>query len=327
LCRLLDRTPSPLAGEGWGGGCCADAQSLSLVARVEATLEPAARGAFGLLVFGALAVGVSPIFVRLSDLGPSATAFWRIALALPVFALAIARTDRRPAGLRDHLGLALAGLCFAGDLAVWHWSIRLTSVANSTLLANVAPLFVALISWLALGERFSRGFVGAMAVAFAGVIVLMGGDLELGPAYLIGDGLGLVTAMFLSGYLLSVKRLRARFSTAIIMTYSGVVTALALLAVTLLSGESLLPPGWHGWAVLLGLALLSQAGGQGSVAYALAHLPAAFSSLVMLIEPAAAALFAWILLGEPMGALQIGGGIVILVGIVLARRATRADGG
>jgi drug/metabolite transporter (DMT)-like permease len=153
----------------------------------------------------------------------------------------------------------------------------------------------------------------------------MGGDLELGPIYLAGDGLGLITAMFLSGYLLSVKRLRARFSTATIMAYSGATTALLLLVVTWVSGESLVPPGWHGWAVLLGLALLSQAGGQGSIAYALAHLPATFSSLVMLIEPAAAALFAWILLAEPMGALQIGGGVIILAGIVLARRATFAD--
>jgi drug/metabolite transporter (DMT)-like permease len=297
------------------------------VAEAEASatsaIERTTRTAFALLVLGALALGFSPIFVRLSDLGPSATAFWRIVLALPVFALGIAGTDRRPAGLRDHLGLALAGLCFAGDLASWHWSIRLTSVANSTLLANMAPLFVALVGWAALDERFSRGFVVAMAVAFAGVILLMGGDLALGPTYLAGDGLGLITAMFLAGYLLFVKRLRAHFSTATIMTYSGAVTALVLLIVTLLSGEGLAPPGWHGWAVLFGLALLSHAGGQGSVAYALAHLPAAFSSLVMLIEPAAAALFAWILLAEPMGALQIAGGIIILAGIVLARRATR----
>lgn len=288
--------------------------------------ERAARGAFALLVLGALAIGFAPIFVRLSDVGPAATAFWRIALALPVFALGLARGDRKPAGLRDHFGLAFAGFCFAGDLAFWHWSIRLTSVANSTLLANVAPLFVALVGWAALGERFSRGFVASMAVAFAGVIVLMGGDLELGPRFLAGDGLGLVTAMFLTGYMLSVKRLRARFSTATIMVHSGVTTALLLLIVALVSGESLVPAGWHGWAVLLALALLSQAGGQGSVAYALAHLPAAFSSLVMLIEPAAAALFAWILLAEPMGALQIVGGAVILAGIVLARRATLADG-
>jgi drug/metabolite transporter (DMT)-like permease len=295
------------------------------VIQAETSLDRTTRNAFVLLVVGALAIGFSPIFVRLSDLGPAATAFWRIFLALPVFALGVSGEARRPTSLRDHLGLALAGFCFAGDLAVWHWSIRLTSVANSTLLANVAPLFVSLISWAALGERFSRGFVGSMAVAFVGVVALMGGDLELGARYLAGDGLGLITAMFLSGYLLTVKRLRASFSTATIMAYSGATTALLLLLVTLVSGEGLIAPGWHGWVVLLGLALISHAGGQGSIAYALAHLPAAFSSLVMLIEPAAAALFAWILLAEPMSPLQIAGGAIVLIGIVLARRATLAE--
>jgi drug/metabolite transporter (DMT)-like permease len=149
----------------------------------------------------------------------------------------------------------------------------------------------------------------------------MGGDFGAGARHLAGDGLALVTALFLSGYLLVVKRLRARLSTATIMTYGGAATALALLAVTVVSGEAVIAPGWHGWVVLAGLALISQAGGQGSIAYALAHLPAAFSSLVLLIEPVAAALFAWVLLAEPMSALQIAGGTVVLAGIALARRS------
>jgi len=285
------------------------------------------RGAFALLVLGALALGFAPIFVRLSDVGPSATAFWRITLALPVFALAGGGTAGRPAGRRDGLGLVLAGVCFAGDLATWHWSIGLTSVANSTLLANMAPLFVTVIAWSALGERVSRGFVAALVVALAGVGLLMGGDLVLGARALAGDALALVTALFLSGYLLAVKRLRARLSTAAIMSWGGAVTALTLLVVTLVSGEALIAPGWHGWAVLLGLALISQAGGQGSIAYALAHLPAAFSSLVLLIEPVAAALFAWVLLAEPMDTTQLVGGAVVLAGIALARRASVVTGG
>lgn len=286
------------------------------------TPVPAAqdRGALALLVLGALALGFAPIFVRLSDVGPVATAFWRILLALPVFALGGNGSAHRPTA-RDHLGLALAGICFAGDLATWHWSIHLTSVANSTLLANMAPLFVALIAWTALHERISRGFVAGLGVALLGVVLLMGGDVALGPDYLAGDALALITALFLSGYIVIVKQLRARLSTAAIMTWSGATTALVLLIVSLASGETLVAPGWHGWAVLIGLALISQAGGQGSIAYALAHLPAAFSSLVLLIEPVAAALFAWVLLAEPMSAPQLAGGVVILVGIALARRA------
>jgi drug/metabolite transporter (DMT)-like permease len=84
----------------------------------------------------------------------------------------------------------------------------------------------------------------------------------------------------------------------------------------------MLPQTLYGWAVLLGLAWISHAGGQGLIAYALAHLPATFSSVGLLLQPVIAAFFAWILLGEPLVPLQIAGGIVVLAGIYLARRGS-----
>jgi len=107
------------------------------------------------------------------------------------------------------------------------------------------------------------------------------------------------------------------------MTWSGVVSAVVLLPVALLSGEELLVTSAYGWAILLGLALLSHAGGQSLIAYALAHLPAAFSSVGLLLQPVTAALLAWLLLGEPVSVWQAAGGIVILYGIFLARRGSR----
>jgi drug/metabolite transporter (DMT)-like permease len=74
--------------------------------------------------------------------------------------------------------------------------------------------------------------------------------------------------------------------------------------------------------VVLGLALVSHAAGQGLIAYALAHLPAAFSSVGLLLQPVVAALFAWLLLAEPLAALQVAGGMVVLAGIYLARRGS-----
>lgn len=95
------------------------------------------------LLAGGVAIGGSPIFVRLSEIGPMATAFWRVALALLPF-LALSRmtqqADERPAGLRDHLLLLLPGLFLSIDLAAWHLSLHMTSVANATLLANLAPV-------------------------------------------------------------------------------------------------------------------------------------------------------------------------------------------
>lgn len=108
------------------------------------------------------------------------------------------------------------------------------------------------------------------------------------------------------------------------MTWSGVVSALTLLPVTLLSGEGLTATTIRGWAVLVGLALISHVGGQGLIASALAHLPVGFSSVGLLLQPAVAALLAWIILNEPIGPWQALGGMVVLAGIILARQGSRS---
>lgn len=293
------------------------------------------------LLTGAVGIAFAPIFVRLSELEPTATAFYRLFLALPVLWLwkhfesrraaapgAAAESDVAVSRTRrdDLIGLAAAGFLFAGDLAFWHWSIRFTTVANATLLANFAPIFVTIASYLLFSARFSRQFLLGMAMAIAGAAILMSRSLAFDREHFFGDTLGLITAMFYAGYILAVARLRARLSTVTIMAWSGVVTCIALLTLTLLSGENLLPSSVGGWAVLFGLALVSHAGGQSLIAFALARLPPALSSVSLLLQPAIAALLAWAILAEPLGPWQGIGALVILGGIFLARRGSSPSG-
>ena len=276
------------------------------------------------LLAGAVAIAVSPLFVKVSEAGPVATGFWRVALALPfLWAWSLIGSRERHAGsfAADRRLMIGAGLLFAGDLAVWHWSIVLTSVANATLLANLAPIFVTLAVWLYYRRRPGGLFMTGMAVALAGMAALLGGDFRLSGREVLGDCLGVVTAMFYAGYQLAVTRLRSRAPTASIMAWSGLVTAIALLPIALLSGEQLLPATAMGWLKLFGLALISQAAGQSLIAYAMAHLPATFSSVGLLLQPVMAALFAWTLLGESLGWIEIAGGILVLIGIGIAHRA------
>ena len=105
------------------------------------------------------------------------------------------------------------------------------------------------------------------------------------------------------------------------MTWSTVGCTVVLLAVTLISGEKFFPESPGGWLLLLGLALISHVGGQGLITYALAHLPAAFSSVTLLLQPVFAALLAWMLLSEALGLGQALGGLLVLWGIFLARRS------
>jgi drug/metabolite transporter (DMT)-like permease len=292
-------------------------------------VQDKSRLAFGALLAGAVGISFAPIFVRLSEVGPSATAFYRVFLALPL--LWLWRLQERhksdapaqPAGPKDYRQLALAGLLFAGDLALWHWSIQLTSVANATLFANFAPIFVTLGARVLFTEKITSTFLLGMAGALAGAAMVVGNSLSVTAKHVAGDLVGLATAVFYAGYMLSVKHLRRTFSTATIMAWSGLSASPALFLVALASGERLVPTHASGWMVVLALALISQVGGQSLIAYAFAHLPASFSSLSLLLQPAVAALLAWIILAEPLGLVQAFGGAVILCGITVAGRANR----
>lgn len=289
------------------------------------TLAPAKAGiALAALLAGATCIALSPIWVRVSETGPTAAAFWRVALASPVLWLLrpYARSPDLPAAAHWKLLLA-AGIAFAGDLAVWHTSIKLTSVANSTLLANLASIFVTLAAWL-LWKRRPRGlFLAGLATALAGVGMLVETSASVSPAALGGDALGVVTAMFYAWYLLTVKQLRDRGAATLqLMAVTTTITAVLLLPVALASGEQMLPLTVLGWLTLVGLALVSHAAGQGLITYALAHLPAAFSSVSLLFQPVMAAVFAWALLGEALAPAQIAGGLVVLIGIYLSRRGS-----
>jgi drug/metabolite transporter (DMT)-like permease len=280
--------------------------------------------ALAALALGACSIAFAPIFVRIAETGPTASAFWRTALAAP-FLWAWAAATPRAAGDRGNplaTPMVLAGLFFAGDLAVWHLSILFTTVANSTLLANLAPIFVTVGAWLLFRQRVSGTFLAGMAIAMVGAFVLVGPSFGVGGRQLLGDALGVVTAMFYGAYMLAVKHLRAARPTAHVMAVSTTVCAVALAPLALASGEIMLPATGAGWFTLFGLALVCQTAGQSLIAYAMAHLPASFSSVSLLLQPAMATLYAWALLGERAGLAQLAGGAVILLGIWLARKGS-----
>jgi drug/metabolite transporter (DMT)-like permease len=273
-----------------------------------------------------VAIAFAPIFVRVSEVGPLATAFWRLLLAWPALWVWIALERhqrpalRQPSRLSDYLRLALAGFFFAGDLSVWHWSLRFTPVANSTLLVNYAPLWVTFGSWWFFRERIEKIFLAGLIMALLGATLIVGASFQIRLQQVGGDLLALTASFFYAGYLLSITRLRRDFSTAAIMTWSTAGCTVVLFLVTLLSGERFLVFSASGWLVLIGLALLSQVAGQGLITYALAHLPAAFSSVTLLLQPVFAALLAWMLLAETLGTGQALGGLLVLLGIFLARK-------
>jgi drug/metabolite transporter (DMT)-like permease len=289
--------------------------------------------AFLVLLFGGACIGFAPVLVRLAEVGPVASAFWRMCLAVPILWAALWLRERsRPAAvamsLRWPATVWWAGLFFAADLGTWHFSIMRTTLANATLLANTAPLLVTIYTLVVLRQKPNAGFLLALALAMAGAVALVSPKLQAQGGQMRGDALALLAACFYTAYMLVVRQARGQFDTLRLMALTTTITAVALLPAALLLSSTVQQPFWphdtHGWWVALALAVVTQCAGQGCIAYALAHLPVNVSTTGLLIQPVVAAAAAWWLFGEQLGVWQLLGAAVLMFGIFLAQRSSRA---
>jgi drug/metabolite transporter (DMT)-like permease len=289
--------------------------------------------ALPILLLGAVSISFSGIFVKLSEVGPVSTAFFRMALPLPIMAIGLlisarGHTTRKlpRIGWRGWAGIHVAAFFLAFDLIVWHWSLKLIGVGIATLLGNTAPIWVALAGFVFFKERFSPRFLLGLGVALAGVVLLV---LSGSRSLAVNDWAGLMLAtsgaIGYAGYLRGVKAARNTVGLAQVMFWTSAFTALWLLPAALLTEDEVVPHTLHGWLAVGGLAVVSQTIGQGLISWALGHLPAAFSSVSLLLNPVASAIFAWIILGEGLTTTQIGGGLAVLLGIFVARPRPRVS--
>ncbi|MGC4252226.1 MAG: DMT family transporter [Sphingobium sp.] len=273
--------------------------------------------AFPALVLANIFLAMGPVLVRLSDVGPIAAAFWRLALAIPfLFLLALPRLraaslDRRQWGL-----MVLAGLFFAADLATWHAGIHHTKIANSTIFGNVSALALPLWGLLVLRQPMHRPQLLALLLALVGGGILMGGSYELSPRYLRGDLLCLLAGLLYTGYLVSVQDVRRRLDSWSVLAVASLSGAAPLLLISMGLGEKVMPTDW---TPLIALALSSQLIGQGLLTYAIGWFSPLVLGLSLMIQPAVSALLGWMLFSEGMRVIDMAGMVAIAVALILVR--------
>lgn len=216
--------------------------------------------------------------------------------------------------------IALGGVFFALDLALYNTSILKTSAANATLLGNNTPIVVGLLSWLVFRKRPPGAFWIGLVLAFAGTLVILWADLGKHVRFGMGDLMALGAAACFAVYLLATERVRTSTSTLGFLRLAMISSTVALFLINLLMGIPLhVPHGRTLWAVL-GLGLISQLGGYLALTYALGHLPATITSVSLLTQGPLTAIMAAILLAEPLTGPQIAGGALVLCGVGLAHR-------
>ncbi len=278
--------------------------------------------AFPALIAANMLLASGPWFVRIADTGPIATGFWRLALALPILLFLAARGAR---GLRlpprgALITIVLGGLFFASDMASWHLGILQTKLANAALFGNCSSLILPFAGIALTGIWPTRLQWVALALATFGALMLMGSSYELSSRNLIGDLLCVLAGILYVGYLLSVQTVRRDLPSWSVLALSTAASVPLLLFYAVLAGEQLVP---SNWGPVIGLAIVSQVLGQGLMVYAIVHFSPLVVGLVLLTQPAMAALIGWLAFGERLSALDLTGAAIIAASLVLIRLPER----
>jgi drug/metabolite transporter (DMT)-like permease len=272
---------------------------------------------------GAATISASAVFVAESGASAVSTAFYRTALALPVLvALAVIEQRRLgPRALAQRLRAGLAGLFLAVDLILWTHAIADVGAGVATVLGNLQVLFVAGMAWLLWKERPGRAVAFALPVVMLGVVLVSGlADHSTSSEHpLAGICYGVGTSIAYAGYLLILRRSSTTSShVAAPVAEATATSAVASLAFGLVFGGLELHPLWPSIGWLLALALLSQTAGWLFITSSLPRLPAAVSSLMLLLQPAASLALAAIILGQQPTTLQIVGAVLTCGGALAA---------
>lgn len=289
-----------------------------------ALAAPSGRGGQGAaylaVVVANVALAFGPWFVRMADTGPVAAAFWRMALAMPLLAVAAWWTAKdAPVRITRRLWLLLplSGLAFAADLGSWHVGILHTTLANATLFGNSATFIFPLWGFAVARAWPSRTQGWALLLAAGGAILLLGRSYQVDPRHLLGDLMCILAGVLYAIYFIMMADARRTLAPLPALALSSVAALAPLLALALLLGERVWPADW---GPLLALALVSQVIGQGCMIYALGQLSPLVVGVALLLQPVVAGAIGWVVYGERLGLPDLAGAAMVAVALVLVRR-------
>lgn len=282
------------------------------------------RYAFAALIVANLFLALGPWMVRLTDVGPVAAGFWRLALAIPLLLL-LARSGKGAASrfrLSWAMGLMIVvgGFFFAADLAAWHYGIVRTKLANATLFGNFASFIFAFYGFVVMRTLPRPAQAGALVLAVAGTAFLLGNSYELSPKNFAGDLFAILAGIFYFFYLITIDRARQSLAPMPVLALSTIAGTMPLLLFALALGEQVMP---ESWTPLLLLSLGSQVIGQGLLVYSMGYLSPVVVGLGLLTQPAVSALVGWLAYDERLGTTDLIGGLMICAALVLIRLPER----
>ncbi|MCM3600384.1 DMT family transporter [Robertmurraya korlensis] len=272
------------------------------------------------LIVGVIAVSASAIFVKFSEAPSGVLAFYRLLFSvlfmLPVFLMKYVK-ELALISRRDWLYATLAGVFLAFHFILWFESLNYTSVASSTVLVTLQPLFAFVGTFLFFKERFTLKAILCAVAAIVGSVIISWGDFQVSGTALFGDILALLACALVTAYLMFGQSVRKRIS---LVTYTFVVysiSSIVLLLYVLFAGESLYPYPKNEWWIFILLALIPTLLGHTLFNWAIKWISTSIISMAILFEPVGATILAYYLLSEKVLVTQLLGGSIVIVSISL----------
>lgn len=275
-----------------------------------------------LLAFGAICISFAPVFVKLithGTMGPTAIGAWRMGIAgVILFTLALFTKRKMTLPTSQLWWAVLAGLFFSLDLSVWHRSVYLAGAGLSTILGNTQVFNTAAFAYIFFKERPTIRFYIAALLAMVGVILLVGvaADVSFTDDYIWGIIFGLLTGLFYSMYVVTLKQVGRKSENLDVVTFIAYVCLFGFLFMSLGSlfeSEPYFPPDASSWLWLVLLASVVQVTGWYSIFTSLAKVETSRAGLILLLQPTFASVWGVLLFAEQFSVSQIVGGVLTLV--------------
>ena len=274
------------------------------------------------LIAGAVMISFSGVWVKIADVAPTISAFYRVLFG-GLFLLAAACWKKEIIWKGWHrLGLGFfCGLFLALDLFFWHKSIHYIGPGLATILGNFQVFLLAGLGVVVMGEKISARFILAILMAIIGLFLVVGIQWnQLGDQYKTGVYLGLATAVAYTVFLLALRRLQSGQTETI--TFSGMMivsfaTALFLGIQAACSGDVFDIPDTRSWTALVLLGLTSQGIGWILISNALPRIRASLAGLILLLQPSLAFIWDVLLFQRATSTVNWIGVIIAITGIYL----------
>jgi len=269
------------------------------------------------LIIGILCISFSPIFVKLAGAEPLASGFYRIFIAwLCLLPYCIIKGYLK-IGRKELIIALIGGVVFGADIAVWNLSLVKISATVSTLIANLAPVWVGLISYLIFKKKSGKLFWIGTWVAIFGMVILVGYQNILSLQFNIGIPLALLASFFYAIYIVITRGILQKISTITFMFYNMLAGSVFLFVINLFQRNELVGFSSSTWLCFLGMGLLCQLAGWLTINHTLRFLESTKVSIALLSQTVIAGFLAILLLNESLELKEIIGSVIVLGGIAI----------